>query len=713
MLGLGSVIGTGIFVLTGSQAATMAGPGIVFSFLLSGAFCLLIAFCYGELASALPSAGSAYAYTYVSMGRFVGWVTGLLMLLAYGLATAIVAVGWSAYVVSVLTDIGVPVPEAFMNAPGTPDGSVGVVNLFALIGVGGTTVLLCAGISATSAVNNVLTLFKVGAVVAFIVFGLQYVDPENWIPVIPPPDPAPAPGASAVSEIVRALVESVTHTRTSAFGIGGVVAASLVTFFGLLGFEMPSTAGEEARTPRSVPLAMIATVIICVILYAGTSIVMTGIVPYTQLSSPAPMAVALDAVGAPGAGFAIKLAAIAGLSTVMLTLLYAQTRVFLAMTRDGLMPPIFARLNDAGVPAAGTLATGAVVAAVAGFVPVYALSELTSVGMVGVFFLVCLAVLVLRSNSPHLDRPFKTPLFPIVPIIGMIGCGYLLLTVISPSTLVQLLVFFAFGLALFFISGAWRSAALAAQSGRSFEASAPRAPEMPAPRVAVAPRPEAPPQPTAQPAPPPVVQPAPPPVVQPTPVRPPPRPPPPRVAAAPRGGAKKPSATPTDVSDVFISYKREEKERVEGIAQALRSLKLKVWFDANLTPGHDFEEEINREVRSAKTVFVCWSERAVPSRWVRAEADMGFKRNVLVACFLEACDPWTPYNLVHAEDLSGTVLDGDNQAWVKLVQRIGEQAGRPGLAAYLRLGDDRAAMAAWLKDYPNDPLAEDVAAWLA
>lgn len=697
LLGLGCIIGTGIFVLTGRAAATMAGPGLVISLLLAGGLCLLIALCYAELSSALPSAGSAYAYTYVSMGRFVGWVTGLLILLAYGLAAATVSVGWSGYALSVLSDLGIQIPVFLAAAPGVTDFNTGAVsggfNALAMLGVAGATAVLCAGVSVTAAANNVLTLFKLGVIIAFIVIGLPYVNPENWTPFIPPQEPPPVPGSdtSILSQIMRGLSDALNGGGASSFGLAGVVAAAALLFFGFIGFEMPTTASEEAKDPRKVPFAMLAALVICVALYIGTTLVLTGIVPYLELNSPAPIAVAMDRIGQPWFAFIIKIAALAGLSTVMGTLLFAQTRVFLVMTRDGLMPPIFARLNNMGAPAIGTLATGAVVATVGGFVDLNTLADLTNIGMLGVFALVCIAVIALRATNPQLDRPFKTPLYPLTPIVGAAGSLFLLIPLIQrPQALFAILVFFAIGVGLFFISGAWRSVARAAQ-GPEPQVAGPRAPEPLRPT----PPPEAPPQPAP-------VQPSPPHVTR----------SPPRVEPAPPRAPAPSSPVAPAINDVFISYKREEKERVKGIAEALRGLKLNVWFDANLTPGRDFDEEINREVRSARSVFVCWSTRAVESRWVRAEASVGHKRNVLVACFLEPCEPWTPFNLVHAEDLSGTVLDGANPGWVKLVEQIGQQCGRPGLGAYLVLNGDRAAMADWLRKYPDDPLAADVAARL-
>lgn len=642
LLGLGCVLGSGIFVMPGYLAAT-AGPGVVLSIIAAGAFSLIIALCYSELATALPSAGSAYAYTYVAMGRVAGWITGLLILLAYGLAVSLVAVGWSGYFVSVLSDIGLSVPPWLLSAP----GETGAVNAPALIAVAIATVLLCMGVTTTSLANNVLTLFKVGVIVAFIVLGLSYVNPANWTPFIPAGD--------GVLNGVAALFGSTPAT----LGIGGVIAAAPIMFFAFAGFEAPSTASEEARNTHSLPFAMIMTVIICTVLYCGVALIATGVTPYSELAGPAPVAAVAAAMGFAWLAPLIKLAALAGLSTVLLTLLYAQTRVFMAMTRDGLMPPIFARLNSAGAPAVGAVATGAAAAAIAAFVPLAQLGALSTIGMTAVFGIACLAVLVLRRTSPDLDRPFKTPLFPILPVVGVVGCAVLLYTQVSTLPLAELAVFFVAGFALFFISGAWRITKAASTPSE-------RAPRAPAPQYVPTPAPTPPPMP-AEPAPRESAQ---SPTTPPERTTPAPAPPPPRSAPAP---------APFGVSDVFISYKRTERDRVEAIAAALRDLGLNVWFDARLQAGMDFDEEINREVRSAKAVLVCWSQGAVESRWVRAESSIGHKRNVLVACFLEECDPWTPFNLVHTEDLSGARLDGTNAGWVKIVDRIGKLSGRPGL----------------------------------
>lgn len=346
LLGIGCIIGTGIFVLTGRAAAEYAGPGIMVSFIITGTLCALVALCYAELASVLPVSGSAYSYSYASMGEFVAWVMGLLLVLEYGLAASTVAAGWSGYVVSFLHDIGINIPAALTAAPGTvvgamvdgafvaqtafpngamPAGGTEVLasfNLPALIGIAAVTSLLVLGINESATVNNVIVFIKVGVVIAFIGIGMFYVNFDNWSPLIPERvsidaagvvTPAPSTGGFW-GELKDAFVAILSGDNTNRYGIGGVIHAAAIIFFAYIGFEAVSTAGAEAKNPaRDMPIGILGSLVICTILYILTAGVLVGIVPYARLDNPAPIALAVNEIGLPWFSVLIKIGAIAGL----------------------------------------------------------------------------------------------------------------------------------------------------------------------------------------------------------------------------------------------------------------------------------------------------------------------------------------------------------------------------------------------------------------
>ncbi|MFM7272327.1 MAG: amino acid permease, partial [Gammaproteobacteria bacterium] len=346
-LGIGCVIGTGIFVLTGRAAAEYAGPAIILSFVITGVLCAFVALCYAELASMLPVSGSAYSYAYASMGEFVAWLMGLLLVLEFGLAAATVAVGWSSYMVSLLHDIGIHIPPQLTAAPGVPireAGEIiayGVVNLPAIFAILCVTGLLVMGIEESATANNVIVVIKLSVVIAFICVGAFFVDTANWTPFVPEQVPPPPPGTERGlwSDIWRALGDVLTGENTSRYGIGGIINAAATIFFAYLGFEAVSTAGAESRNPsRDMPIGILGSLIICTLLYILTSAVLVGIVPYAQLDTAAPIALAVNAMGIPWFAILVKVGAIAGISSVMLVLLYGQTRIFYTMSRDGLLP---------------------------------------------------------------------------------------------------------------------------------------------------------------------------------------------------------------------------------------------------------------------------------------------------------------------------------------------------------------------------------------
>lgn len=465
LLGIGCIIGTGIFVLTGRAAAQYAGPGIMISFVITGLLCAFVALCYAELASALPVSGSAYSYTYASMGEGAAWIMGLLLFLEYGLASATVAVGWSGYAVSLLQNIGITIPAQLTAAYGAPikDAAgvvigTGLVNLPAMLIVGMVTLLLVVGVSESARVNNIIVAIKLTVVIAFIGIGSFYVNPHLWSPLIPAQIPAPPPGTpmDMWSQIGRALVNIVTGNSHSRYGLEGVVHGAAVIFFAYLGFEAVSTAGAESKNPgRDMPIGILGALVVCTILYIATSAVLVGIVPYASLDNPAPIAVAVNQIGLPWFAVLVKIGALAGLSSVVLVLMYGQTRIFYTMSRDGLVPQSLAAVHPKfKTPWINTMIVGVIVCCAAGFLGLDVLGDVTNVGSLAAFALVCITVMYLRWSSPGLARPFKTPLFPVTPILGALMCLVLLMSLISvPATRNFFLVYLAMGIVVYFLYG--------------------------------------------------------------------------------------------------------------------------------------------------------------------------------------------------------------------------------------------------------------------
>jgi APA family basic amino acid/polyamine antiporter len=467
LLGIGCIIGTGIFVLTGRAAAEFAGPGIMISFIITGTLCALVALSYAELAAAIPVSGSAYSYSYASMGELVAWVMGLLLVLEYGLAASTVAVGWSGYVVSFLHDFGIIIPPELTAAPGTTvefEGQTiaGVMNLPALLAIAAVTTLLVIGVSESALVNNIVVFIKVSVVVAFIIIGAPFVNPANWTPLIPEQIPAPPPGTdmSIWSQIGSALWGVLTGAQTGQYGVPGLITGAATIFFAYIGFEAVSTAGAESKNPaKDMPIGILGSLIICTILYILTSAVLVGIVPYQQLNNAAPIAMAVDAIGLGWFATLVKIGAIAGLSSVMLVLLYGQTRIFYTMARDGLIPQVFANVHPKfKTPWINTILVGVLACGFAGFMGLDALANLTNVGTLAAFAIVCATVIYLRFARPDMNRPFKTPLFPITPLLGALMCVFLLMSLMAhEGTRNFFLVYLAGGFVLYFFYGMWNS----------------------------------------------------------------------------------------------------------------------------------------------------------------------------------------------------------------------------------------------------------------
>jgi APA family basic amino acid/polyamine antiporter len=447
-LGIGAIIGAGIFVLTGQAAAQHAGPAIVLSFVIAGLACGFAGLCYAEFASMIPVAGSAYTYAYATMGELLAWIIGWDLILEYSLGAATVAVGWSGYVVSFLRDLGVNVPLEWANPAGADilvDGQVvgtGIFNIPAAVIALLVTALLVVGIRESASANATIVVIKVAVVLLFIAFGASFVNPDNWSPFIP--EPTGQPGE---------------------FGWSGIFRGAAVVFFAYIGFDAVSVAAQEAKNPqKDMPTGILMSLFICTFLYIAVAMVLTGIVPYSTLNVPDPIAVGINATGLNWLKPFIKLGAIAGLSSVILVMIMAQPRIFYAMSRDGLLPPVFKKIHPKfRTPHITTMVTGTAVAIVAGLFPIGTLGHMVSIGTLLAFVIVSLGVLVLRYKHPEIDRPFKTPGMPVVPALGALSCFYLMAS-LPWVTWQRLLIWLAIGLAIYFLYGA-RAAARARALG--------------------------------------------------------------------------------------------------------------------------------------------------------------------------------------------------------------------------------------------------------
>ncbi len=396
-LGIGCIIGAGIYVMTGNAAANFAGPAVMLSFIIAGLACAFAGLCYAELASTMPVAGSAYTYSYTTLGELFAWVMGWLLVLEYGVAASTVAVGWSGYVVSFLKDFGVIVPPEFStsliqsaaNATGHLVFHASTdVNLIAAVGILAVTGLLVLGVSESASVNNVIVFIKVGVLVAFVAMGVGFIHPQNWTPFIPP------------------------NQGGFVYGLKGVFRAASVIFFAYVGFEAVSTAAAEAKNPqKDMPVGILGSLFVCTVIYMAVAAVLTGIVPYKELGVPEPIALAVDRMGKPWFSFLIKVGAIAGLTSVMLILTYGQSRVFFSMARDGLLPRAFAAIHTKfRTPWIGTIVLGVLIAIAASLLPITILGDLVSLGTACAFGIVCLSTMWLRNQRPDLVRPFRVPL---------------------------------------------------------------------------------------------------------------------------------------------------------------------------------------------------------------------------------------------------------------------------------------------------------------
>jgi APA family basic amino acid/polyamine antiporter len=427
MLGIGCIIGTGIFVLTGVVAAQNAGPAIVLSFILSGTACAFAALSYAELAGAIGGAGSAYGYAYSGIGELIAWIIGWDLILEYLVATSTVAIGWSGYFGKILELVGIHLPASLMNAP--LDG--GIANVPAMIIVLLLSVLLSIGVSESARFNTVMVFVKLTTVLVFIAVAGPRVNPANWTPFVPPA----VTGADGVSH----------------FGWNGVFTGGALIFFAYIGFDAVSTAAEETINPqRNLPIGIIASLLICTVLYIVVSGIVTGVVHYDQIDIKAPIADALKHLGIGWAEALISIGAMAGITTVMLVLYFGLTRIVMAMSRDGLLPKPMALINPkTQTPVRLILSSGVVIALIAGLSPIDRVAKLVNMGTLAAFLLVCLSVIVLRRTRPDMHRPFRTPLVPLVPVLGMGFCAFLMAQ-LPAITWVGFAVWSAVGLAIFF-----------------------------------------------------------------------------------------------------------------------------------------------------------------------------------------------------------------------------------------------------------------------
>jgi APA family basic amino acid/polyamine antiporter len=439
LLGIGGVIGTGIFVLTGVAAAQNAGPALALSFIFAAIGCTFAGLCYAEFAAMIPVSGSAYSYSYATLGEGVAWFIGWNLILEYLFAVATVSVGWSGYAVSLLEQLNIHIPAALSHAPFDQDKVTrhlfrtgAIINVPAMLIVAAIATICYIGIKQSANFNTVIVTIKVIVIVLFIMFGISFINTANWHPFVPPNE---------------------GHFGT--YGWSGVLAASGVIFFAYIGFDAISTAAQEAKNPqRDMPVGILASLVICTILYVAVALVLTGMVSYKELNVAAPVALALDKYqGLHWLGFWVKLGAVAGMTSVMLVMTIAQARIFFAMARDGLMPKIFGRVHPKfRTPSVGTVVTGVFAAAIGGLFPVGLLGHLVSIGTLAAFVTVCIGVLVLRHTRPDLPRPFRTPWPWFTCIAGAAVCGTMMLS-LGRETWERLVIWTILGVAVYVFYG--------------------------------------------------------------------------------------------------------------------------------------------------------------------------------------------------------------------------------------------------------------------
>jgi APA family basic amino acid/polyamine antiporter len=445
VFGVGVVIGTGIFVLTGEAAGVEAGPAVAISFVVAGIACALAAVCYAEFASTVPVAGSAYTFSYATLGEVFAWIIGWDLVLELALGAATVASGWSTYFADLAEQAGVTLPESVYS-----DGHNVVAAVIVLL----LTAVICFGINVSARVNAVIVTIKVAIVLLVIIAGLFFVKASNYSPFVPA---AGSPGAKAPKPD-PSLLQDLGLSPGGPFGIAGIFTAAALVFFAFIGFDVVATAAEETKNPqRDLPRGIFGSLAICTTLYVAVSLVVTGMVKYDKVSVEAPLAEAFRSVGKPTIATIISIGALAGLTTVMMILMIGQSRVFFAMARDRLLPPVFATVSErTGTPIRTTITTGVAIAVLALLLPLEELAKLVNIGTLFAFVLVSAGVIVLRRTRPDLERAFRVPWVPVVPILSVLASLYLMLN-LTAATWVRFFVWMAAGLVVYALYGYRRS----------------------------------------------------------------------------------------------------------------------------------------------------------------------------------------------------------------------------------------------------------------
>ncbi len=440
VFGIGVIIGTGIFVLTGKAAGVQAGPAVALSFVVAGVVCGLAALCYAEFASTVPVAGSAYTFSYATLGELVAWIIGWDLILELALGAATVAVGWSEYLVVVLEQVfGVKEVPSWLIGENFNLAAAGIVLIL--------TAVICLGIKVSARINAVLVAVKLSIVLFVIIAGAFFIKVANYSPFIPPTGTKGAEAEAASPSLLQDL-----GFAAGSFGVSGIFTAAALVFFAFIGFDIVATAAEETKKPqRDLPIGIIASLAICTALYVAVSLVVTGMVKFDKIDTAAPLATAFEQVGRPGFATIISIGALAGLTTVMMILLLGQSRVFFAMSRDRLLPEGFSAVSPRfGTPLRTTILTGVVVAGLAGFVSLTTLAELVNIGTLFAFILVAIAVMILRRKQPDLKRAFRVPAVNIIAPLAVLASFYLMLN-LPTGTWIRFAIWMALGFVFYFL----------------------------------------------------------------------------------------------------------------------------------------------------------------------------------------------------------------------------------------------------------------------